>query len=185
MVSKKPYGFQAVDPLEFLTRDVCIPLSSVSCPAALAKTPIIISHRTEWRLCLVPDFRGAAFNVFLLDMLTVLITFSLYYVEECSFYSKLPLGFLSWSVCQRLVSKAFSASPRMVMWPVSESNDVVCYIYHPVYANNLCTPETKPAPSCPMVLLLCCWHQSLLGRFVFCVMFVRESILQVEVYVCP
>lgn len=164
-------------PLEFLTGDVCIPLSSISCPAAQAKTSNILSKRTEWRLCLVPDFRGAAFNVSLLALLAVLITFSLYYVEECSFHSKLPLRFLSWNGCQRLVSKVFSASPRMVMWSVSESNDVVCYVYHLVYANSLCTPETKPTPSCPLVLLLCCWHQSLLGRFEFCVMFVREIIL--------
>ena len=67
---------------------IWIPFISFSSLIAVAKTSKTILNSSGERVhpCLVPDFRGNAFN-FLPLRIMFAVGFSFYYVEVCSFYS--------------------------------------------------------------------------------------------------
>ena len=66
--------------------------------------------------CLVPDFRGNAFNFFTIEdnVCCGFVIYNFYYVEVCSLYSCFLESFYhEWMLN---LSKAFSASIEIIIW---------------------------------------------------------------------
>jgi len=72
---------------------------SFSALIAVAKTSktMLNSSGESGHTCLVPDFRGNAFQFFTIDdnVCFRFVIYSFYYVEVCSFYSCFPEAFFS------------------------------------------------------------------------------------------
>ena len=79
--------------------------------------------------CLVPDFRGNAFNSSPLRIMFCcgFIIYGFYYVEVCSFYACFLEGFII-NGCW-ILSKAFSASIEIIIWFLS-FNFLELFFYH-------------------------------------------------------
>ena len=156
----------------------------------MSKTMLNSSGESE-HPCLVPDFRGNAFNISPLRKDSVhcgFIIYGFYYVEVCSLYAwflkvVVVVGIINecWSL-----SKAFYASIEIIIWFIY-LNLLMWYIIliDLQILKNYCIPGIKPTWSWCMTFSICCWilFARILFR-IFASMFISDIGLQFCVCVC-
>ena len=137
---------------------IWIPFISFSALIAGAKTSktMLNSSGESGHPCLVPDFRGNAFNFSPWRiMFAVGVSYSFYYIEVCSFYScflesfyhKWILNFVKGFLC-------ICWDNHMVF--IFQFVNVVYYIDLWILKNP-CIPGITPTWSWCMIFLICCW----------------------------
>ena len=139
---------------------IWIPFTSFSALIAVANTSktMLNSSGESGHPCLVPDFRGNAFNfsplrVMLAVGLSYIDFIMLRYVPSITafwrvFYHKWMLNFV----------KAFFASIEIIIWFLSFNLLMSCIILIDLWIlKNPCIPGIKPTWSSCMIFLICCW----------------------------
>ena len=134
-----------------------ISFSSLITVAKTSKTMLSSSVESE-HPCLVPDFRGNAFNF---SPLKIMFAAGLSYMAFIMFRyvpsmpAFLRVYIINW--CW-ISSKAFSASTQIIIWFLSFNLLMWCITLIDLWIlKNPCIPGIKPTWSWCMMFLICCW----------------------------
>ena len=163
----------------FTSFPIWIPFISFSSLIDVPKTykTMLNSSGESGHPCLVPDFRGNAFNFSPLRIMfaVVLSYMAFFYVEVCFFYACFLEGFYhKWML-------NFVKCFLCIYWDnhmdfIFQFVNVVYHIDFDLWIlKNPCIPEIKPTWSWYMIFLICCWilYTRILLR-IFASMFISD-----------
>ena len=139
---------------------IWIPFTSFSALIAVANTSKTMLNRSgeSGHPCLVPDFRGNAFNfsplrVMLVVGLSYIAFIILRYVPSIPAFWRVLIINGCW-----ILSMAYTASIEIIIWFLSFNLLMWCITLIDLWIlKNPCIPGIKPTYSWSMIFLICCW----------------------------